>query len=277
MIRKICSDDFEKEYNIIAESYDNAFSHQMVKINHKWVASIPKLMGSPLSILDLGTGTGTNILSLAHTYPNAKYYALDISSGMLAHARERISSKFPDLEIEYINEKIENIKSIFDNKQFDLIISSWSLFYINNLNSVLADIYDLLNPQSLFCILTNIKGSLRNLVLPVYLTNFENILRYNFKFINIGLKSKSFWIKLLTTNKFQIVEQITQTSQIYYKSWEELASWVIDSGTLAGFKSIVNTNNTDYQNSLRRYLKLLYPYSKPCIQHKYLQVYTYKS
>jgi S-adenosylmethionine-diacylgycerolhomoserine-N-methlytransferase len=81
----------------------------------------------PLEILEVGCGTGVNMLQIAKMYPNAKITGLDISNDMLKVAEKNLE-KYKDritlLEKPY--EKGDEYKG-----KFDLILYSYALTMIN--------------------------------------------------------------------------------------------------------------------------------------------------
>ncbi len=74
----------------------------------------------PLSILDLGTGSGCILISLLHELPNARGVAADISEEALALARE-------NAEKNGVFDRCEFIRSDWDenvNQAFDIVVSN---------------------------------------------------------------------------------------------------------------------------------------------------------
>ncbi|HQX45108.1 MAG: class I SAM-dependent methyltransferase [Saprospiraceae bacterium] len=76
----------------------------------------------PSNILEIGCGTGYNLLNLAKAYPNASITGIDLSKEMLEVCNHQIQQN--KLSIEIINEPYS--KDRFENK-FDLILCSYSL------------------------------------------------------------------------------------------------------------------------------------------------------
>lgn len=88
---------------------------------------------NPITILDIGTGSGCIAISLVKNIPNAKVYALDVSKEALKIAKE--NAKLNDVDIHFINDDILNLKnknlSSFkkaapqsENGFFDIIVSN---------------------------------------------------------------------------------------------------------------------------------------------------------
>jgi release factor glutamine methyltransferase len=77
---------------------------------------------SPLAVLDIGTGSGCIAISLKKHLPNAKVSAIDISPDALKTAKE--NAKLNEVDIEFIEADILNLKSDIEHPKFEIIISN---------------------------------------------------------------------------------------------------------------------------------------------------------
>lgn len=90
-----------------------------------WVISEYRIQYPVSRILDIGTGSGCIAVSLAKKLPQAKVYALDVSSDALCVAKE--NATLNQVEIEFIQADILNPKTwdlAFKELQFDIIVSN---------------------------------------------------------------------------------------------------------------------------------------------------------
>lgn len=82
----------------------------------------------PTRILEIGCGTGRNLVSLAEAFPDARITGLDLSIDMLDRARAKVAA---------YGDRIELLHRAYDGpvsrngETFDLIVFSYSLSMIN--------------------------------------------------------------------------------------------------------------------------------------------------
>ncbi len=76
----------------------------------------------PLKIIDLGTGSGAIILSIASDRPENIYYAVDLSQEALKTAKINAKTNCPDTDITFINNNW--LDSFQKEEQFDIIVSN---------------------------------------------------------------------------------------------------------------------------------------------------------
>lgn len=90
------------------------------------IARVAKL-GAPRTILEVGCGTGRNLLRLAQAFPQARVAGVDISEEMLARAQRKIERRNP---------RVALWRRRYDHplrpaQGFDLIVFSYCLSMIN--------------------------------------------------------------------------------------------------------------------------------------------------
>lgn len=85
----------------------------------------------PLSILELGCGTGNVSRLLLKTFPAARLTLVDLSGDMLAQAKKKLSPLFAsqiDAPGTYLEKGFMDLE--FKSEQFDLIVASCSLHHL---------------------------------------------------------------------------------------------------------------------------------------------------
>lgn len=100
----------------------------------------------PLSILELGCGTGNLSLYIREIFPQAKLTLVDLSAEMLEHAAQKLGSK----EVALVNQGFMDLA--FADKTFDMVVSSMALHHLldNEKPELYARLYKWLKPGGLF-------------------------------------------------------------------------------------------------------------------------------
>jgi S-adenosylmethionine-diacylgycerolhomoserine-N-methlytransferase len=99
---------------------------------------------SPSSILEIGCGTGVNLIKLNELFPDSKITGLDVSPEMLQVARTKTSR---NANITLINEMFDQHMSL---PMFDLILCSYTASTVPNLSLFLSAIATHLTEQGHF-------------------------------------------------------------------------------------------------------------------------------
>jgi len=92
------------------------------------IATVADQVKTPTRILEIGCGTGKNLIALAEVFPGARITGLDLSSDMLDCARAKIAP-FAD-RIDLLHRPYDGPVAGEDGK-FDLIVISYALSMIN--------------------------------------------------------------------------------------------------------------------------------------------------
>ncbi len=91
------------------------------------IKAVGSAIASPQRILEIGCGTGKNLVALAETFPDAQITGLDLSKDMLDRAGKKIS-RFGD-RVKLLHRPYDGPVSA--DQKFDLIVFSYSLSMIN--------------------------------------------------------------------------------------------------------------------------------------------------
>ena len=131
-----------------AESYDGAAVLQQ-EVCRRLLEKLEYIRLSPERILDAGVGTGAAIIPLLKRYRKSRLVALDLSERMLAKAQgHRTMWRKPEL----VCADIEQLP--FRENSFELIFSSLTLQWCNDLDATLRDLLRILRPGGLLLFTT---------------------------------------------------------------------------------------------------------------------------
>jgi malonyl-CoA O-methyltransferase len=138
-------------------SYDAAAALQE-RVRNELMERLAELKLAPLTILDLGAGTGHASRALKHRFPKSLTVAADIAPGMLARARQqsRWLRRFERV-------RADAYSLPFRNGAFDLVFSSLMLQWCDDLDTVFAEIARVLKPGGALLFSTFGPGTLSEL------------------------------------------------------------------------------------------------------------------
>jgi S-adenosylmethionine-diacylgycerolhomoserine-N-methlytransferase len=102
--------------------------------------------GSGDSVLEIGCGTGRNLVRAASRYPHAKFFGIDISTEMLMSAKQAIDRRRLSQRVFLAEADATAIDMtvLFGRAQYQRVFISYSLSIIPNWRSVLPLAYSLL-------------------------------------------------------------------------------------------------------------------------------------
>lgn len=100
------------------------------------------------SVLEIGCGTGRNLVKAAKTYPSAKLYGIDISAEMLdtAQAAAKRAGIAERIELERADATHFNPVKLFNADSFDRIFISYAVSMIPQWQSAIAESIQHLKP-----------------------------------------------------------------------------------------------------------------------------------
>lgn len=130
----------EQVFNKAAETYDSG-ALMFREIGDRLAERLDFVRLQPNSVLDLGAGTGYITELLTKRYPVADIYCLDFSIDMLRQLQKKRSA----LSICALAENLPLAKN-----SIDLIISNMMLPWCDHLESIFAEVYQILKPGGLF-------------------------------------------------------------------------------------------------------------------------------
>lgn len=119
------SSDIGASYDKISSSYDVSWQRHLRVVTDELIETLPSNI-SKGNILDLGCGMGHASGVLADKYPGSKISAVDISLGMLLHARK---SCYRKKNVFFIKSDMLDYMRHEETQSASLIFSAWSAGY----------------------------------------------------------------------------------------------------------------------------------------------------
>ena len=154
-------------------------------------------------VLELGHGNCGHLPFLMEQAENLKYFGLEISELM---QQEAIKSNQNYIENNSADFRLYNGTEIpFDDKSFDKIFTVNTLYFWENSDSLLNEIYRVLKPNGIFALTFADKSFMEKLPFTSFGFNLYN------------LKDTE---ELLQKNDFKVIESISQTEQVFSKTNE---------------------------------------------------------
>lgn len=140
-------------FDNISGNYDSLNRVISLGIDQSWRRKVVQIIGenNPQKILDIATGTGDLAIMMANKLHPEKIVGLDISEGMLAVGREKISKINLSHQIEMVVGDSESMP--FDDNTFDAITVSFGVRNFANLDKGLCEILRVLKPGGTLAIL----------------------------------------------------------------------------------------------------------------------------
>lgn len=134
-----------KAFNTKASSYDD-YSIVQKEVGRRMIERLELLKLEPLNILDLGSGTGYLAGLLQKKFQSSNVTCLDLAENMLLECKK----KNPNLNL--VISDIERMP--FKSASFDLIISSFTLHWCEEIEKIFFDIRKLLKNNGVFMFTT---------------------------------------------------------------------------------------------------------------------------
>lgn len=133
--------------------YDKSALKTYTDAYRKTIKLSRKYLQKDFKMLDYGCGTGITTIELAKDVKSVK--AIDISSGMIAEAIKKAETN----AITNLNFKTAGILELDDeNNTYDIITAFNILYFLENPETVISRIYDLLKPGGVFLSATDCIG-----------------------------------------------------------------------------------------------------------------------
>jgi tRNA (cmo5U34)-methyltransferase len=156
----------DQAFNATTATYDDWMQRALlgyVDLFETAVNCIPFPQDRPISVLDLGAGTGLFSQNVLAVYPNTQFVLVDIADKMLDVARERFQRQAGQFRFELCD-----FREMKFNQKFDLVISSLAIHHLmdEEKRQIFNSTYNLLADPGVFINVDQIRGeteTLRNL------------------------------------------------------------------------------------------------------------------
>ena len=170
-------------FDKIAPRYDFLNRLLSLQIDKKWRSRLldylPK--GNNLTILDIATGTGDLLFTLAQDRHVRKATGIDMSHQMLKIAKRKAQALDYGSKISFKRQNAEQLS--FPNRSFDFCSIAFGLRNFKSPERVLAQIHQILKPNASLCIL-ELSIPHNTLLKTMYLLYFRYILPHIGGFIS---------------------------------------------------------------------------------------------
>lgn len=131
----------QRTFNAVSGGYDIEALRFFAKSAENLPAYL-KLKGDE-HVLDVATGTGHVAITLAGHLPKGKIVGIDFSEGMLASAKNKLKAMYIN-NVELHHMDMQSLD--FPDNHFDIAVSAFSLFFVDDMNLQLCRIADKVKP-----------------------------------------------------------------------------------------------------------------------------------
>ena len=143
---------YNKKLDSVRSAFEKASTHYdeysilQRTITDRLIESLDEIKVNPISILDLGSSTGYGSKILHKKFKNAHIYQIDVSEGMLGKSRDKAPMFFS--KDNFICADANKLP--FKENYFDLVVSSLTLQWCNNLDIIFDEVNNLLKANGVF-------------------------------------------------------------------------------------------------------------------------------
>ena len=128
-------------FNTVADAYD----HPVLRFFPACARHLADRLGlrGDERVLDVATGTGHVALELAARLPRGRVAGVDFSAGMLAQARQKAAARGV-ANVEFAEMDMQDLR--FDAGQFDAAVCAFGIFFVEDMETTLANIASKVRP-----------------------------------------------------------------------------------------------------------------------------------
>lgn len=157
----------EQMFDSIAPAYDFMNRAMTLGIDRLWRKKAVGMLraANPRDILDVATGTGDLAILLARTFPQARVTGVDLSSGMIAVGREKVSKAGLDSRVSL--SEADCLALPFADGTFDCITVAYGVRNFADIEAGYREMHRVLRPGGTLCVI-ELSTPANPLVKPFY-------------------------------------------------------------------------------------------------------------
>lgn len=148
------SGQVRRMFDSIARRYDMMNTIMTFGLHRRWRDVALNMIPSspvPKAILDVATGTGDVAFRLHELFPETDIKGIDLSSGMLAIAREKAHEKNLSDKIEFI--EADSLSLPFPDNSFDAVTVAYGVRNFERLGEGYREMMRVLRPGGMICVI----------------------------------------------------------------------------------------------------------------------------
>ncbi len=218
-------------YDCVAATYEKVWQCHLRRTTDEFLQRLPS--GLTGTILDLGSGTGYTARYLASINPKATLMAIDVSQGMLNHARQQAPANMHCV----VSDMLKFLQAQ-SNESVSMIVSTWAMGYSHS-TRVLENCGRVLSRGGTLAFIVNYSDTL-SAVFHVFqrcMLRFPNHVRLA-AFPRFP-KNWGFLQQALVQNRFEL-EWHQDGLQKITPPKGELLPWLRQTGVMAGFDAMLD-------------------------------------
>jgi ubiquinone/menaquinone biosynthesis C-methylase UbiE len=143
-------------YDEVAEHYDKD-GYRKKDVDPSFARFVSSQSKS-LDVLDIGCGTGSQLVVLKEVYPQHRYTGLDYSSQMLTIAKRK------NPNIKWVHGDAQNLP--FEDSSFDFVSSQYHIHHVPDKSKMLSEVYRILRTGGWFALTNSVPFEMRDW--PIY-------------------------------------------------------------------------------------------------------------
>ncbi|MEM4249809.1 MAG: class I SAM-dependent methyltransferase [Candidatus Nitrosotenuis sp.] len=129
---------------------------------NEWIMKMVSLKDGE-SLLDIGCGTGEQLLRFAKNCPSSKILGIDASNESLLTIKKTCQNDGLE-NIDVIEGNMDDVYTLVLDSKFDVVTSSFALYYSKNIKKIITDIKEILTENGRFFVCGPVPGNNEELI-----------------------------------------------------------------------------------------------------------------